>query len=113
MPQPSHGHVATHSPTDRLTHSLPVKALNDLTPSIIPITARAPTESLLIQSKKASSSGGTKPVRVTIPCSVRAILSPLSNFSRHPPAHGTISLVDCTYAIPSPFLSMINAAQAA
>ncbi|KAG2344168.1 alpha/beta-hydrolase [Suillus weaverae] len=42
------------------------EALNDLTPSIIPITARAPTESLLIQSKKASTSGH-KPVCVTIP----------------------------------------------
>ncbi|KAG1777956.1 Alpha/Beta hydrolase protein [Suillus placidus] len=60
--------MATHSSTARLTHSFPVKeALNDLTPSIIPITARAPTESLLIQSKKASTSGGSKPVRVTIP----------------------------------------------
>ncbi|KAG1869408.1 hypothetical protein DFJ58DRAFT_765969 [Suillus subalutaceus] len=43
------------------------EALDDLTPSIIPITTRAPTESLLIQSKKASTNGGPKPVCVTIP----------------------------------------------
>lgn len=43
------------------------EALDDLTPSIIPITARGPTESLLIQSKKASASGSPKPVCVTIP----------------------------------------------
>ncbi|KAG1898892.1 Alpha/Beta hydrolase protein [Suillus fuscotomentosus] len=42
------------------------EALNDLTPSIIPITARAPVETLLIQSKKASTCGGPKPVCVTI-----------------------------------------------
>jgi len=50
-----------------LAHSFSVKeALNDLTPSIIPITARAPVETLLIQSKKASTCGGPKPVCVTI-----------------------------------------------
>jgi acylaminoacyl-peptidase len=43
------------------------EALDGLTSSIIPITARAPTESLLIQSKKALTSGGPKPVCVTIP----------------------------------------------
>ncbi|KAG1807980.1 Alpha/Beta hydrolase protein [Suillus subaureus] len=43
------------------------EALDDLTPSIIPITTRAPTETLLIQSKKASTSNGPKPVCVTIP----------------------------------------------
>ncbi|KAG2137878.1 Alpha/Beta hydrolase protein [Suillus bovinus] len=43
------------------------EALDDLTPSIIPITIRAPTETLLIQSKRASMSGGSKPVCVTIP----------------------------------------------
>jgi acylaminoacyl-peptidase len=51
-----------------LTHGFAAKeALDDLTPSIIPITARGPTESLLIQSKKASASGSPKPVCVTIP----------------------------------------------
>ncbi|KAG1810395.1 Alpha/Beta hydrolase protein [Suillus plorans] len=42
------------------------EALNDLTPSIIAITARAPVETLFIQSKKASTCGGPKPVCVTI-----------------------------------------------
>ncbi|KAG1725352.1 alpha beta-hydrolase [Suillus paluster] len=40
---------------------------NDLTASIIPIGARPPTESLVIQSKKLSSEPGPKSVCVTIP----------------------------------------------
>ncbi|KAG2068544.1 alpha beta-hydrolase [Suillus decipiens] len=43
------------------------EALDDLSPSIIPITTRPPTETVLIQSKKASTGGGPKPVCVTIP----------------------------------------------
>ncbi|KAG1869403.1 hypothetical protein DFJ58DRAFT_63441 [Suillus subalutaceus] len=43
------------------------ETLDDLTLSIIHITTRTPTETLLIQSKKASTSGGSKPVCVTIP----------------------------------------------
>lgn len=41
-------------------------ALGGLTASIIP-TARHPTETLVIQSKKASTTPGTKPICVTIP----------------------------------------------
>ncbi|KAG0694260.1 Alpha/Beta hydrolase protein [Suillus ampliporus] len=43
------------------------KALSDLTASIIPIGARPPTETLVIQSKKLSSRPGPKPVCVTFP----------------------------------------------
>ncbi|KAJ8590553.1 alpha/beta-hydrolase [Rhizopogon salebrosus TDB-379] len=43
------------------------RALDDLTASIIPIGARPPTETLVIQSKKASARPGPKPVCVTIP----------------------------------------------
>ncbi|KAG1727229.1 Alpha/Beta hydrolase protein [Suillus lakei] len=47
--------------------SLAEEALNDLIPSIIPITARSPTETLVIQSKTSTSGSGPKPVCVTIP----------------------------------------------
>ncbi|KAG1785084.1 uncharacterized protein HD556DRAFT_1459776 [Suillus plorans] len=43
------------------------EALDDLMPSIIPITARAPMETLLIQSKRVSTCGSPKPVCITIP----------------------------------------------
>ncbi|KAG0694165.1 Alpha/Beta hydrolase protein [Suillus ampliporus] len=43
------------------------KALSDLTASIIPVGARPPTETLVIQSKKLSSGPGPKPVCVTVP----------------------------------------------
>ncbi|KAG2146235.1 Alpha/Beta hydrolase protein [Suillus clintonianus] len=43
------------------------KALSDLTASVIPIGARPPTETLVIQSKKASTTPGPKPICVTIP----------------------------------------------
>ncbi|KAG1834331.1 hypothetical protein DFJ58DRAFT_908669 [Suillus subalutaceus] len=42
-------------------------ALRDLTVSIIPIGARPPTETLVIQSKKASTRPGPKPICITIP----------------------------------------------
>ncbi|OAX35979.1 alpha/beta-hydrolase [Rhizopogon vinicolor AM-OR11-026] len=42
-------------------------ALRDLTASIIPIGARPPTETLVIQSKKASARPGPKPICVTTP----------------------------------------------
>ncbi|KAG2045983.1 hypothetical protein BDR06DRAFT_1015131 [Suillus hirtellus] len=51
-----------------LAHSFPVKeALDDLMPSIIPITARAPPETLLIQSKRVSTCGSSKPTPSTFP----------------------------------------------
>ncbi|KAG1744589.1 Alpha/Beta hydrolase protein [Suillus paluster] len=43
------------------------KALSDLAASIIPIGARPPTETLVIQSTKLSSTPGPKPVCVTVP----------------------------------------------
>ncbi|KAG2135266.1 Alpha/Beta hydrolase protein [Suillus clintonianus] len=43
------------------------KALSDLTASAIPIGACPPTETLVIQSKKASTTSGPKPICVTIP----------------------------------------------
>ncbi|KAG1796099.1 Alpha/Beta hydrolase protein [Suillus variegatus] len=42
-------------------------ALRDLTASIIPIGARPPTETIVIQSKKASTRPGPKPICVNIP----------------------------------------------
>ncbi|KAG1902336.1 Alpha/Beta hydrolase protein [Suillus fuscotomentosus] len=72
-------------------------ALRDLTASIIPIGARPPTETIVIQSKKASTRPGPKPICVTIPHGGPHISTTTSFY----PATAALALEGYTISLPN------------
>ncbi|KAG1756952.1 Alpha/Beta hydrolase protein [Suillus occidentalis] len=72
-------------------------ALRDLTASIIPIGARPPTETLVIQSKKASTRSGPKPICVTLPHGGPHVSSTTSFY----PATAALALEGYTLSLPN------------
>ncbi|KAG1795267.1 Alpha/Beta hydrolase protein [Suillus variegatus] len=72
-------------------------ALRDLTASIIPIGARPPTETIVIQSKKASTRPGPKSICVTIPHGGPHISTTTSFY----PATAALALEGYTISLPN------------